>query len=170
MTDIPRHSVSVSAVIIDERQRVLVIKRRDNGNWEPPGGLLELDESIIHGLRREVLEETGLFIEPLGLTGVYKNMRIGAVALVFRARRIGGTPVVTDETADFAWWAAEKVSTQMREVYAARVLDALDMDVPRVRTHNGVNIIAEPATVSNPALYVSAGIDPALAAGDTAVN
>ena len=39
-------------------------QRRDNGHWEPPGGVLELDESILDGARREVREETGLHIEP----------------------------------------------------------------------------------------------------------
>ncbi len=38
--------MSVSAAIIDDRGRVLVIRRADNGQWEPPGGILELGESI----------------------------------------------------------------------------------------------------------------------------
>jgi 8-oxo-dGTP diphosphatase len=39
----PKHSVSVAGVVIDEDERVLLIQRRDNGHWEPPGGVLELD-------------------------------------------------------------------------------------------------------------------------------
>jgi 8-oxo-dGTP diphosphatase len=80
------HSVSVAGVMIDENGRTLVIQRRDNGHWEPPGGVLEREESIIEGLLREVREETGLIVEPLVLTGVYKNMRLGVVALVFRCQ------------------------------------------------------------------------------------
>src|SRR5699024_3153918 len=41
----PLHSVSVAGAVIREDGRTLVIKRRDNGNWEPPGGVLELDET-----------------------------------------------------------------------------------------------------------------------------
>ena len=41
------HSVSVAGVVIDENGRTLVIQRRDNGQWEPPGGVLERDESIV---------------------------------------------------------------------------------------------------------------------------
>jgi len=73
----PRHSVSVSGVIPDDHGRVLLIRRRDNQHWEPPGGVLELDEAIHDGLRREIREETGLDIEPDALTGVYKNMPRG---------------------------------------------------------------------------------------------
>ena len=91
MTGEAAHSVSVAGVVIDENGRTLVIQRRDNGHWEPPGGVLERDESIIEGLLREVREETGLIVEPLALTGVYKNMRLGVVALVFRCRPAGGT-------------------------------------------------------------------------------
>ncbi|MEV4286337.1 NUDIX domain-containing protein [Nonomuraea bangladeshensis] len=93
-----RHSVSVAGVIVDDRQRALLIQRRDNGHWEAPGGVLELEEDVVSGLRREVREETGLEIEPEVLTGVYKNMERGIVALVFRCRAVGGALTATDET------------------------------------------------------------------------
>jgi 8-oxo-dGTP diphosphatase len=69
------HSVSVAGVITDDHGRALLIQRRDNHRWEPPGGVLELGETIPDGLRREVREETGLEVEPVTLTGVYKNMK-----------------------------------------------------------------------------------------------
>jgi ADP-ribose pyrophosphatase YjhB (NUDIX family) len=53
-TQAARHSVSVAGVITDKDGRVLLIRRCDNHRWEPPGGVLELAESIHHGLRREV--------------------------------------------------------------------------------------------------------------------
>ena len=59
-----RHSVSVAAAIINQDGQLLAVRRRDNGHWEPPGGVLELDETIQAGLVREVLEETGLRVEP----------------------------------------------------------------------------------------------------------
>jgi len=52
-----RHSVSVTAVITDDRGRALLIQRADNRRWEPPGGVLEPGEAIPDGLRREVHEE-----------------------------------------------------------------------------------------------------------------
>ncbi|MEV4512988.1 NUDIX domain-containing protein [Dactylosporangium sp. NPDC049525] len=56
----PLHSVSVAAVVTDDGGRVLVIQRRDNGQWQIPDGILELAESVQTGVRRKVLEETVL--------------------------------------------------------------------------------------------------------------
>src|SRR2546430_1771571 len=99
MSQTPRHSVSVAAVVTDDNDRVLVIQRRDNGAWQLPGGVLELDESPDAGVRREVREETGIDVAPQRLTGVYKNMALGVVALVFRAHIVSGTPTPTEESA-----------------------------------------------------------------------
>ena len=38
LADAARHSVSVAAVVVDDQDRALLIRRRDNGYWEPPGG------------------------------------------------------------------------------------------------------------------------------------
>ncbi len=91
-TDRP-HSVSVAGVIVDDQGRALLIQRRDNGQWEPPGGVLEREETISEALQREVLEETGIRIAvPATLTGVYKNMTGLIVSLVFRCEADKGTP------------------------------------------------------------------------------
>src|SRR5687768_5516078 len=118
----PRHSVSIAAVVVDEFGRVLVTQRRDNGHWEPPGGVLEADESILDGLKREVLEETGLVVEPLRLTGVYKNMARGIVALMFLAKIRSGEATTSDETSRVEWWTPEAVGERMDAAYAVRIL------------------------------------------------
>ncbi len=48
------HWVSVAGAIVDDENRILAIRRRDNSHWEPPGGILEPDESIHDGLVREI--------------------------------------------------------------------------------------------------------------------
>jgi 8-oxo-dGTP diphosphatase len=141
-TDKPRHSVSVAAVIADDHERVLLIQRADNGNWESPGGVLELNETIEDGLRREVREETGLHVEPQQLTGVYKNMTRGVVALVFRCKITGGQPATSDEAAAFRWASKADVCALVREVYAVRILDALSSNLaPAVRAHDGTRLV-----------------------------
>jgi 8-oxo-dGTP diphosphatase len=136
-----RHSVSVAGVIVDDRGRALLIQRRDNHRWEPPGGVLEPGETIHDGLRREVREETGLDVEPLTLTGVYKNMTRVIVALVFRCKITGGDLATNDEVSAFRWATAEEVTGLADEAYAVRVLDALGADHPAVvRHHDGVHL------------------------------
>jgi len=142
MPDSPRHSVSVAAVVVDDTGRALLIRRRDNGHWEPPGGVLELGEEIVDGLRREVAEETGLHVEPSALTGVYKNMTQGIVALVFRCRQAGGTLATASETAALRWATRAEVEELTDPAYAIRVLDALDFATPpAVRAHDGVRLV-----------------------------
>jgi ADP-ribose pyrophosphatase YjhB (NUDIX family) len=137
------HSVSVAGVVVDDQGRALLIQRRDNGHWEAPGGVLELDEDIMSGLRREIREETGLEIEPELLTGVYKNMERGIVALVFRCRLIGGNPVTTDESRAFRWVTADDISSITVQAFAVRVLDALNSDGrATVRQHDGIRLIS----------------------------
>src|SRR3954453_419382 len=142
MDEIARHSVSVTGVIVDEKRRALLIQRRDNGRWEPPGGVLEIDETIEDGAAREVLEETGMKVEIEQLTGIYKNMKLGVVALVFRARAISGEPQTGPETRDTRWATAAEVADLVPEVYAVRVQDAMAAnDQPVIRHHDGVRLL-----------------------------
>lgn len=140
MTGTPQHSVSVAAAVFDPQGRVLAIRRSDNGHWEPPGGVLELDEGVEEGLRREVLEETGLRLGPVTLTGVYKNMARGILALVFRCDGFEGEPGPSEEVAEVRWVAAADVPGLMAEVYAVRLLDAINAITPAVREHDGTRL------------------------------
>lgn len=137
----PLHSVSVAGIVIREDGRVLVIRRADNGAWEPPGGILERDERPEEGVRREVAEETGIAVEVERLTGVYKNLTLGVIALVFRCRPVGGVEQLSEESTAVRWLMPDEVEGAMREVFAVRVADALGDEAPHVRSHDGVRIV-----------------------------
>jgi 8-oxo-dGTP diphosphatase len=137
----PRHSVSVAAAIRNQAGQLLAVRRRDNGHWEPPGGVLELEETIQAGLVREVLEETGLQVEPEALSGVYKNMRRGIIALVFRCCIVSGEPHPTSEADEVAWLTPTQVRELMDEAYATRLLDALDPGSVAIRAHDGLSLL-----------------------------
>jgi 8-oxo-dGTP diphosphatase len=137
----PQHSVSVAAAVVNDTGQVLAIRRRDNGHWEFPGGVLELCETIQEGLVREVREEVGIVVEPQALTGVYKNMRRGIVALVFRCRIARQTPHATKEVAEVAWLTPTQVRERMDEAYAIRMLDALEPGPTAIRAHDGLTIL-----------------------------
>lgn len=140
MVATPKHSVSVAGIVVRDDDRVLVIKRDDNGHWEAPGGVLELNESFEAGVRREVLEETGLAVTVERLTGVYKNLTHGIVALVYRCRPSGGEPQVTQEAREIRWMTIEEVQSVMVPAFGIRVLDAFG-ESPQSRAHDGVNLL-----------------------------
>ncbi|QBJ90586.1 NUDIX domain-containing protein [Streptomyces seoulensis] len=135
--------MSVAGVVVREDGRLLAIRRADNGAWQLPGGILELDETPEAGVAREVLEETGIHVEVDELTGVYKNLSRGIVALVFRCKPSGGIERTSSESTAVSWLTPDEVSERMSEVFAVRLLDALDGNGPHVRSHDGKRLIPE---------------------------
>jgi 8-oxo-dGTP diphosphatase len=135
----PKHWVSVAGAVVDDQKRILAIRRRDNNHWEPPGGILEVDEEIRDGLIREIQEETGLEVSPGELSGVYKNMKRGIVALVFRCEVINGEPKTSEEAAEVRFLTPFEIQELMDEAYACRLLDALEPGVA-IRSHDGVSL------------------------------
>ncbi|MGZ6316065.1 MAG: NUDIX domain-containing protein [Anaerolineales bacterium] len=134
------------AVIFDQnREKVLLTKRSDNGLWCLPGGRMEPGESVDECCRREVFEETGLIVEPKRLVGVYSSRdqlvvyKDGAkaqfVVLSFEAAIIGGALGLSNETTDAAYFTIEELeSLAMHDRHKDRVLDALqDLPTPVIR-------------------------------------
>jgi 8-oxo-dGTP diphosphatase len=140
VSDTPKHSVSVTGIVVRDDGRVLAVCRRDNQHWEPPGGVLELHETFDQGVRREVLEETGVDVQVERLSGVYKNMPRGIVALVFRCSPVGGRPAPTNEASSVSWLTIEQIQQHMDPAYVIRVTDAF-ADQASARVHDGVNLV-----------------------------
>jgi ADP-ribose pyrophosphatase YjhB (NUDIX family) len=61
--------VGVGAVVVHQDRVLLVRRGREplKGRWTLPGGVLEVGESLVEGVAREVMEETGLQVEPIEL-------------------------------------------------------------------------------------------------------
>jgi 8-oxo-dGTP diphosphatase len=139
----PMHSVSVVAAVVNDAGEVLAIRRADNGNWAPPGGVLELEETILEGLVREVLEETGVRIVPVRLTGAYKNMARKVIELCFYCRVEDGSPRPTHEAVEVRWLRPDEILQRMNQALGMRVLDALTDGPPAVRVHDGTVLLSE---------------------------
>ncbi|MFI6443535.1 NUDIX hydrolase [Kitasatospora sp. NPDC050543] len=105
---------AASVVVVDEAGRVLLQRRTDNGMWALPGGKMELGESLADCGIRETREETGIDVEITGIVGTYTNpghvfaYDDGEVrqefSICLRARPIGGTVRVSDESHEVAWF------------------------------------------------------------------
>lgn len=112
----PKPNSIVAAVtvhVIDDRGRVLLIQRTDNGLWALPGGAQEFGEYIAETAVRETREETGVEIEVEDIVGVYTNpnhlveFTNGEVrqqfSICFRGRYVSGDLATSDESSQVRW-------------------------------------------------------------------
>ncbi|MCX6060153.1 MAG: NUDIX domain-containing protein [Chloroflexi bacterium] len=129
--------VGCSATIFDEnRGKILLTQRTDNGRWCLPGGRMESGESAAEACEREVWEETGLRVRVKRLIGVYSDPdqlviypdgnKVFLVVLGFEVDIIDGVLGLSDETTDVGYFTlAEMESMPMHGNHKSRVEDAL---------------------------------------------
>ena len=95
-------------IIENEQGQILMIRRKDNGNWGLPAGGLEENETIRECIIREVKEETGLDILELQVIGIGSDPAIETVQypnqdviqyfnVEFYSNNYGGEITVLDE-------------------------------------------------------------------------
>lgn len=134
--------VACTVFVTDESDRVLLIRRTDNGLWALPGGAQEIGEYIAETAVRETKEEAGIDVEVTGLVGIYTNpnhvveFSDGEVrqqfSICFRASHLGGALATSSESSSAEWFGRED-------------LDQLDIHPSmRLRIDHGFGRRAEP--------------------------
>ena len=109
---------SARAMVRNADGDALFIRRRDNGQWAPPAGFMELGETVYDAMCRETMEETGLEVLAATLVSIYsgpKLMRANQYGsqhqhLVFQFRVddwTGELLTETDETIDAGFFSAD---------------------------------------------------------------
>jgi 8-oxo-dGTP pyrophosphatase MutT (NUDIX family) len=126
-----------SAVLLSpDRSSVLLTRRRDNGQWCLPGGMIEAGESVAEACEREVMEETGLQVRVRRLTGVYSDPdmlvvypdgnKAHIVVLNFEVELLGGDPCLSPETLGIEFRpVSEAVGMDLFHDHARHLRDAL---------------------------------------------
>jgi ADP-ribose pyrophosphatase YjhB (NUDIX family) len=110
-----------SAAIFDNhREKLLLTRRTDNGQWCLPGGAVEAGESVSEACAREVWEETGLRVRIKRLVGVYSDPnklviypdghKAQIVALSFEAEIVSGEPGLSNETTEWGYFNLEEIA------------------------------------------------------------
>jgi ADP-ribose pyrophosphatase YjhB (NUDIX family) len=108
-----RPLIGVGAILL-KRDRILMAQRGKEplkGSWSLPGGALETGESLADGVRREVREETGLDIRPIGVLEIFERIMRDAsgapeyhyVLIDYMCRIIGGTLAPGDDVCAVEW-------------------------------------------------------------------
>ncbi len=104
------------AAVFDQIGRILLIQRKDNGLWAMPGGVFEVGETPAEGACREAWEETGLRVEPVGLSGVYDSRlwharspyHLYQFVFICRPWDAGQHPQITGETLNVGWYTEQE--------------------------------------------------------------
>jgi len=131
-----RLAIGCSAGVLDPAgDRILLVRRADNGRWAVPGGYMEPGESAAEAATREVWEETGLQVRIGRLIAVYSNPNIlleypdgnryQIVALYFAAEPIGGELRPSSETTEGGSFSPDEIGRlEMGKFDRQRVADA----------------------------------------------
>jgi ADP-ribose pyrophosphatase YjhB (NUDIX family) len=144
--------VAVGAVVGNEQGELLLVKRADSGVWLYPTGWADVGYSASEVVVKEVLEETGMEVEPLRLIAVLDGLRQGFTrvplySLIFHCRVLGGElrphPL---ECADVGWFSEERLPQPLagaenwsKHVFAAIRGEPVEVlfDQPRQPTWRG---------------------------------
>lgn len=108
-----RPIVGVGGVVIEHGRTVLI--RRSNppleGQWSIPGGLLEVSETILRGIERELEEETGLVVRAGELIEVFERIiaddngrtKYHFVIIDHLCERLSGNPRAGGDALEAVW-------------------------------------------------------------------
>ena len=113
--------------------RTLLIRRGSaplEGQWSIPGGMLELGESIVEGVRRELAEETGIEVRVLELIEVFERVipgesgrtRYHFVILDYLCEMVSGEARAASDVIDVAWAGEEELEKFALTPIAIRVI------------------------------------------------
>ena len=120
----------ITGVVLDDDERILLVRRADNGRWSLPAGVLEPGEQPAVALIREIQEETAVEAEIVRLVSVdvlppgsYPNGdQVQFLDLCFRCRPLRGEARVNDdESLEVGWYPL----TALPEDLAPRELDCI---------------------------------------------
>jgi len=117
--------IGAFAIILDDKNRVLLCHRRDYDLWNLPGGGMHMNEAPWECVVREVKEEIGLDVEVERLTGVYSKRNQNDLVFSFICRVIGGKLTLTDEADQIDYFSVGEIPKNTAPKQVERIKDFL---------------------------------------------
>lgn len=122
-------AIAVKSFIVNEKEELLLIKRRDNdphspGVWEIPGGRLAMGENPFDGIKRETKEETNLDIEvkePLGIHYFTRDDGQKITMIVFLCNPLSNDVKLSQEHTEFKWIPVEEANEIITSAFQKEV-------------------------------------------------
>lgn len=125
---------------IQNKGKVLLIKRKDLKIWSLPGGIIESNESHHNAVIREVLEETNVQIVPQELFGVYIRTIpfLEDITFAYNCTLKKSNLKTSIETDAVIWVSLKRASKLVPQFIADIIRDSLSTErgTPVVRTVN----------------------------------
>lgn len=120
------------AIIIDEHDRICLIRRKTDGSWALPGGFRETDEGALAAAQREAFEEAGCVLGEgyIVYSGRVEDPRNSATrwiesdAFVFNAT---GDNLTAGDDATDAMWCALNALPELYGSHLDMIQSALDV-------------------------------------------
>lgn len=127
-----RPLVGVGGVVVSNG-RTLLIRRGGpplEGQWSIPGGMLEVGETLLEGVRRELLEETGVDVRVGELIDVFERINLDGdgktryhfVVLDYLCEAVRGEARAGSDVTDVAWAAPSELAKYSLSETATRVI------------------------------------------------
>jgi len=103
----PKHIVSAAAIVLNEKNELLLIKGPRRG-WEMPGGQVEEGESLTDAVVRETKEESGIDIEVIKFCGIFQNIEGSICNTLFLGKPVGGELTTSPESLEVGFFPLEE--------------------------------------------------------------
>jgi len=132
MTERPlRATVSQRGVVFAPDDEVLLVRRQSDGGWELPGGRLGREEDAREGVRREIVEETGIdpdLGQPVHAISWLNDAGNGRFAVYYRCRTAERGVSLSAEHTAFEWRSPAGACDRLSDAQGRAVANAVAAD------------------------------------------